>query len=88
MRRPFLSLTLGRLGLFLLCALVIRLVSVAVDHRLNGLSLLLLALLVSSPLGYWLFTPQRHAAAEVLEAHRHAKEEAAAERRSRIENES
>jgi len=87
-KRSFLALTAGRFGLFLLCALLVRLASVALDHPLNGLPLLLLALLISSPLGVLVFAPQRRAVAEQLVARREAKAQEAADRRARIENES
>ena len=87
MSRSVLALTVGRFGLFLLCALLVRVVSVALDRPLGGLPLLLVALLVSSPLGILLFAQQRRALAEQLMARREEKARVEAERRARIENE-
>jgi hypothetical protein len=87
-KRSFLALTLGRVGLFLLCALLVRLVSVALDHPINGLTLLLVALLISSPIGVLVFSSQRQAVAEALVARKDVRARQAAERRARIENDS
>lgn len=88
MRKAALQYTLGRFGLFFLIAIVLWGGSGLLGHSLNGLTLLLVAALVSSALGYVIFAPQRRALAEAIDGQRHAKAEQAAQRRARIENDS
>jgi membrane protein implicated in regulation of membrane protease activity len=56
------------------------------DYSINGLELLLVAFLVSSVLGIWLFSRQRRALAEALDAQRKAKAEQVAARRARLDD--
>ena len=88
MRKAALIYTLGRFGLFLLVAMILWGGSGAIGHSLNGLPLLLVSALVSSALGFVLFSRQRHELAEALDGKRQGKAEQIAERRARIENES
>ena len=88
MRRAALGYAVGRFGLFLLVALVLWLGGQLVGADLNGLPLLLLAALISSALGFLLFSRQRHELAEALDARQRERHEQAAQRRARLEQES
>ena len=88
MRRAALVYTLGRFGLFALVTIILWGGAGLVGKDLNGLPLLLLAALISSVLGYVLFSRQRQTLAEALDGQRKAKAEQVAQRRARIENES
>lgn len=88
MRRAALLYALGRFGLFLLVSLLLWAGSQALGYDLNGIELLLIAFLVSSIGGIWVFSRQRHALAEALDAQRKAKTEQIAARRQRLDDES
>ncbi|MGZ6827944.1 MAG: DUF4229 domain-containing protein [Mycobacteriales bacterium] len=83
--RAALLYTAGRFGLFGLVALIVYLGSGLVGSRLNGLPLLLVALLVSSLVGLVLFSRQRAQLAAALAAQRQAKTEQIAARRARLD---
>lgn len=83
--RAALLYTAGRFGLFALVALLVWTGSGAAGSQLNGLPLLLVALLVSSLLGLVLFSRQRAQLAEALAAQRQAKAEQIAARRARLD---
>lgn len=85
MRRAALLYAAGRFGLFLLVALLVWLGGQALGYSVNGLELLLIAFLVSSVVGIWLFSRQRQALAEALDAQRKAKAEQVAARRARLD---
>lgn len=88
MRKAALIYSVGRIGMFLLTALLVFSVSGLLGHELNGLPLVLPAALISSVLGYVIFAPQRRQLAEAVESARAAKTAQIAERRARLENES
>lgn len=85
MRRAALLYAAGRFGLFLLVAALVWAGGQLFDYSINGLELLLVAFLVSSVLGIWLFSGQRRALAEALDAQRRAKAEEVASRRARLD---
>jgi hypothetical protein len=85
LRRVAVLYSLGRLGLFVLFALLIWSGSGLAGHALNGIPLLLAALLTSSLAGLFLLGRQRDAFAEALAAKRDAKTEALARRRARLD---
>ena len=88
MRRAALVYTLGRFGLFALVTIILWGGAGILGAHLNGLPLLLMAALISSVIGYFLFARQRATLAEALDGQRKAKAEQVVERRARIENES
>lgn len=86
MRRTALVYTLGRFGFFVLVALLTFSVTSLLGHPLNGLPLLLLALIVSSVGSLWLLRDKRDQLARALAASRDAKTAELAARRARLEN--
>jgi hypothetical protein len=78
--------SLGRLGLFVVVALLIWSGTGAAGHQLNGIPLLFASLLASSIAGLFLFARQREQFAEALAARRAAKVEQIAQRRARLED--
>jgi O-antigen ligase len=88
MRRIALLYTLGRFGLFVVLVLLVWGASGLVGHQLKGLPLLLVAALLSSLLGYVLFSRQRQALAQALDAKRQERAAEIARQRARLENES
>jgi hypothetical protein len=87
MRKAALVYTLGRFGLFALLAVVVWGASGVLGHQLNGLPLLLVAAVLSSVLGFFLFSRQRQALGEALETKRQVREAQVAQQRARLENE-
>jgi hypothetical protein len=87
MRKAALLYTLGRFGLFALLAVVVWGASGLLGHQLNGLPLLLVAALLSSVLGFFVFARQREALAQALDAKRLSRAEQVAQQRARLENE-
>ena len=85
MRRAALLYAAGRFGLFLVVALLLWTLSKALGYDLNGIPLLLAAFVVSSLLGIWVFSRQRRALAEALDAQRRARAEEIAARRARLD---
>ena len=85
MRRTAVLFTLGRFGLFVLMALLIRGSTGLAGHPLNGFPLLLAALLVSSIAGLYLFSRQREQFAQALLDQREAKLAQRAQRRARLD---
>lgn len=85
-RRTFLAYTLGRLGLLVLVAVIVWGASGLLGHQLNGLPLLLLALLGSSVLALLVLREQRDRFSAALAADRAARAEAGAARRQRLED--
>lgn len=77
----------GRLGLFVLAALLVWTGGQAVGADVNGLPLLLSALVLSSLASVWVLGRQRVALAEQLQARRDAKTAEIAERRARLDRE-
>lgn len=88
MSRAALVYAAGRLGLFLVAAALIWTGARAAGADVNGLPLLLGAMVLSSFAGIWVFSRQRAELAEALQAKREAKERAIAERRARLDGES
>ena len=86
LRRAFLAYTLGRLGLLLLVAVIVWGASGLLGHAVNGLPLLLAALLGSSLLTLVLLRDQRDRFAEALAAERATKAQAQAARRARLDD--
>ena len=86
MRKAALVYTLGRFGFFLLVALLTFFVTSLLGHPLNGLPLLLIALIVSSVGSLWLLRDKRDQLAQALAESRAAKTEQIAARRARLEN--
>ena len=86
MRRAWLTYTLGRVGLFVLSALLLWGVSGLLGHALHGLPLLLAALLLSSVLALALLRGQREAFATAIQASREARTTEAAARRARLDD--
>ncbi len=85
-RRAALTYTLGRFGVFALLALLIWSATGFAGRQLNGLPLLLVALLLSSVASYFLFSRQRTQLATALAAAREAKTEQIAQRRARLDD--
>jgi len=85
-RKAAAAYTVGRFGLFLLAALLVWSGTGALGHQLNGLPLLLTALVLSAVGSIFLFARQRQQLAEALAAKREAKTEEIARRRARLEN--
>lgn len=85
---PALAYGAARFGLFLVTAALLWTGTRAAGMSLNGLPLLLWAMVISSALGIWVFSRQRAQLAASLEARRDAKAQQIAERRARLENES
>ncbi|MCW2599654.1 MAG: hypothetical protein JWM02_1483 [Frankiales bacterium] len=85
LRKAALIYSFGRFGLFLLVALLVYSGTGLVGHQLNGLPLLLLALIVSALGSVFLFARQRQQFAEALAAKRAAKAEEITRRRTRLE---
>jgi len=88
MSRAALVYAAGRFGLFLVAAALIWTGARAAGTDINGLPLLLGAMVLSSFAGIWVFSRQRAELAEALQAKREAKERAIAERRARLDDES
>jgi hypothetical protein len=88
MRRAALTYTFGRFGLFVLVTVILWGGAGLLGTDLNGLPLLLLAALVSSVVGYFLFARQRQELAEALDAKRLERTQQAHDRRARLESES
>ena len=86
LRRAFLTYTLGRLGLFVLVAVIAWAGSGLLGHEINGLPLLLVAALGSTALSFVLLRPQRDRFSEAITADRAAKAAALAERRARLDS--
>lgn len=86
LRKAALTYSLGRIGLFVLAALLIWTGSGAFGHQLNGLPLLLASLLLSAVGSLFVFSRQRQQLAETLAAKRDAKAEQVARRRARLES--
>ena len=84
--RSALLFTLGRFGLFALTALLIWSATGLTGHQLNGLPLLLAALILSSIAGIFVFARQREQLAEALATKRAAKVEQIAGRRARLDD--
>jgi hypothetical protein len=85
-RRAALTYALGRFGVFALLALLIWSATGFAGRQLNGLPLLLVALLLSSVVSYFLFSRQRKQLATALAAQREAKTEQIAQRRARLDD--
>lgn len=85
-RRAALTYTFGRFGVFALLAVLIWLATGLAGRQLNGLPLLLVALLLSSVTSYLLFSRQRQQLATALAAQRQAKTEQIAQRRARLDD--
>jgi len=86
LRRAFLAYTLGRLGLFVLIAIIVWGASGLLGHQVNGLPLLLLGLLGSSVLALFVLRDQRDRFAVALADRRAARAEVIAARRARLED--
>ncbi|MFN2536979.1 MAG: DUF4229 domain-containing protein [Mycobacteriales bacterium] len=86
LRRAFLTYTLGRLGLLVLVAVIVWGASGLLGEPVNGLALLLLALLGSSVLALLLLRAQRDRFGEALAAERAAKAQNLAARRARLDD--
>jgi len=87
MKRAALVYAAGRFGLFLVAAALIWTGARAAGTDINGLPLLLAAMVVSSFAGIWVFSRQRAELAEALAARRDAKTREIAERRARLDRE-
>jgi len=85
-RRAWLTYTLGRVGLFVLSVVLLWGASGLLGHPLDGLPLLLAALLLSSVLAFALLKAQREAFAASLHAGREARAATAAARRARLDD--
>ena len=85
MRKAALLYALGRVGLFFLVAALVWGLSGVLGQQLNGLPLALVAALVSSLIGYFVFARQRIALANALEDQRTRRVEEAASRRARLD---
>jgi hypothetical protein len=85
LRRAWLTYTLGRLGLFALVAVIAWGASGLLGHELNGLPLLLVALLGSSVLALVLLREQRDRFGQALAESRAAKAAAVAAQRARLD---
>ena len=86
LRRAFLTYTLGRLGLFVLVAVIAWGASGLLGNQLNGMPLLLLALIGSSVLALLLLRAQRDRFGQALALQRAAKAEDIAARRARLDD--
>ena len=86
MRRAWLTYTFGRLGLFVLSTVIIWGGSGLLGHAVNGMPLLLGALILSSVLAFALLRGQREAFAQAIQASRAAKAETLAARRARLDD--
>jgi hypothetical protein len=86
LRRAAVVYTLGRFGLFVVVALLVWSATGAAGHQLNGIPLLLAALLGSSVVALYVLRAQRERFAEALAAKRDAKTEQIAQRRARLED--
>ena len=87
MRKAALLYTGARFGLFLLVALLVFLATNLTGSPVNGLPLVLVAAVVSSVVGYFLFARQREQLARALEDQRAAKTASIAARRARLDAE-
>jgi hypothetical protein len=85
LRRAFLLYTLGRLGLLVLVAVIAWGTSGLLGDQLNGLPLLLIALLGSSVLAVFVLRGQRDRFAEAVAASRSDKAAALAARQARLD---
>lgn len=88
MRKEAVLYTLGRVGFFLIVALLVFAVTGLLGHQLNGLPLLLVALLLSSIGSLWLLRGQRQKLATAMAEAREARTAELARRRARLENDS
>lgn len=86
MRKAALVYTLGRFGFFFLVAVLVFAVTSLLGHPVNGLPLLLIALIVSSVGSLWLLRDKRDQLAQALAESREAKTAEVAARRARLEN--
>jgi hypothetical protein len=86
LRRAFAVYTLGRFGLLVLVAVIVWGASGLLGHEVNGLPLLLLALLGSSVLTLVLLREQRDRFAQALATSRAEKAQALAARRARLDD--
>jgi hypothetical protein len=86
LRRAFLTYTLGRLGLFVLVAVIVWGASGLLGNQLNGMPLLLLSLIGSSVLALLLLRAQRDRFGQALALQRAAKAEDVAARRARLDD--
>ncbi len=86
MRKAALVYSFGRFGFFVLVALLTFAVTSLLGHPVNGLPLLLIALVVSSVGSVWLLRDKRDQLAQALAAGRAAKTAEIAARRARLEN--
>lgn len=86
LRRAFVTYTLGRLGLFLLTALLIFSGFGLAGSSINGAPLVLLALIGSSILSFVLLRDQRDRFAQALAEQRAAKTAAVEARRARLDS--
>jgi hypothetical protein len=84
--KAMLTYTAGRFGLFVLAALLLWTGTGAIGHQLNGLPLLLLALVISSIGSLFLFARQRQQLAAAIAARRETKGEEIARRRARLDS--
>jgi len=85
LRRAWLTYTLGRAGLFALVAVIAWGASGLLGHELNGLPLLLVALIGSSVLALVLLREQRDRFGQALAEARAAKAAAVAAQRARLD---
>ena len=86
MRRAWVTYTFGRVGLFVVSALLIWGVSGLAGHEVNGMPLLLAALILSSVLALALLRGQREAFATAIQSSREEKAAQAAARRARLDD--
>ena len=86
LRRAFVTYTLGRIGLLVLVAIIVWGATGLLGEPVNGLPLLLLALIGSSVLALFLLRAQRDRFGQALAADRAAKAETAAARRGRLDD--
>lgn len=85
MAKPALLYALGRIGLFFVAAALIWTGARAAGADVNGLPLLLGAMVLSSLASIWVFSRQRAELAEALQAKRDARTQSIAERRARLD---
>jgi hypothetical protein len=78
--------SLGRLGLFVVSAILIWSATGAAGHSLNGFPLLFAALVLSSIAGVFLFSRQRRQFAQALADKRAARIAAITQRRARLDD--
>ncbi len=85
-RRTALFFSLGRLGLFVVSAILIWSATGAAGHALNGFPLLFAALIVSSVAGIFVFSRQRQQFAQALADKRAARIAEITRRRARLDD--